>query len=144
VRSNDEPRVRGDMEQRLFVDVDDTLIRAVVDDGQIHPYAFWRCPYRVNEPLVEYVKQFRRDHPEALIVIWSGGGADYARAAVAALFGFDYDCAPMVKDRTTFGLVREWDIVVDDQRICTAERYELRVRAPVLHPDDPEITGECI
>ncbi len=120
-------------EQRLFVDVDDTLV-LFDSEGEVHPYGFWRNDaYRLNDPLAEYIFQFRRDNPDALIVVWSGGGAEYAKAVIDDLL-HGFDATPMIKDRTTFYLVREWDIVVDDQ--------ELRVPARVLRPDDPEITGK--
>jgi hypothetical protein len=119
--------------QRLFVDCDDTLL--LFDDGaEAHPYGFWKGDkYRINVPLVDYVTQFRKDNPCALVVIWSGGGREYAEEVKRAVFG-DFDAVTMVKDRTTFHMVREWDLVVDDQ--------DLGVRARVMRPDDPEIISE--
>lgn len=112
---------------RLFVDCDDTLI--LYDSaGEIHPYGFIKDePYRVNEPLVAFIKRFRAKYPNELIVIWSGGGRDYAlRVALEAGLG-GLGTSTLVKDSTTFYLVGEDDIVVDDQ--------ELGVAAVVTPPD---------
>ena len=121
-------------DQRLFVDCDDTLI-LFDSEGEIHPYGFSRGdPYHINEPLVVFIKEFREKYPEGFIVIWSGGGQEYA-TQVAKEVGLE-SVTPwhMIKDRTTFDLVREGDIVVDDQ--------ELEVPAKVLRPDAPEIIGK--
>lgn len=113
---------------RLFVDVDDTLI-LYDTEGEVHPYGFVRgTPYRFNAPLIAFVKEFRAKHPDALIVIWSGGGAQYARHAAESV-GIDHlDLICCIKDSTTFYLVGEDDIVVDDQ--------ELKVPAKVRHPSE--------
>lgn len=112
---------------RLFVDVDDTLVQ-YDSEGEIHPYGFVRNePYRVNQQLVTYIRQFRVKRPEALIVIWSGGGTQYA-AQVAAEMLPGVDVVPMLKDKTTFKLVRPEDIVFDDEPI--------HVLGQVFRPDD--------
>lgn len=109
--------------KRLFVDCDDTLI--IYDniacswpdkpcDVHDHPFAILRGEsYKINGPLVESIKAYIYDNPCALVVIWSGGGAQYARAiADIALPGVDV--VTMIKDKTTFYMVRSGDIVVDD------------------------------
>lgn len=104
-------------EQRLFVDCDDTLVLFDGEAGEIHPYSFWRYDScRPNESLIAFIKKFAKEHPNALIVIWSGGGKDYAQAVANELLP-DVEVAATIKDKTTFGLVRENDIVVDDQPI---------------------------
>jgi len=112
---------------RLFVDCDDTLI-LYNSEGEVHPYGFVRdTPYHVNESLVAFIKAFYAKYPEALITIWSGGGDQYA-TQVAKEVGLDeIDALCIIKDRTTFPLVAEDDIVVDDQ--------ELKVAATVTPPD---------
>jgi len=112
---------------RLFVDCDDTLI-LYDSEGEVHPYGFVRDePYRINDTLVAFVKAFYAKYPNALITIWSGGGDQYA-AQVAKEVGLgEIDALCIIKDRTTFSLVGEDDIVVDDQK--------LRVAATVTPPD---------
>lgn len=105
---------------RLFVDCDDTLV-LYDSEGEVHPYGFVRdTPYHFNETLIAFIWGFRAKYPEALIVIWSGGGSDYAlRVALEAGLG-GLDIAALVKDRTTFYLVGKDDIVVDDQALGVA------------------------
>ena len=112
---------------RLFVDCDDTLI-LYDSEGEVHPYGFVRDePYRINDTLVAFVKAFYAKYPNALITIWSGGGDQYA-AQVAKEVGLgEIDALCIIKDRATFSLVGEDDIVVDDQ--------ELGVVATVTPPD---------
>ena len=119
--------------QRLFVDCDDTLI-LFDSEGEIHPFGFWRDdPYRINEPLVAFIQRFREENPDALIVIWSGGGHNYARAIANEVLP-DTEVWALTKDRMTFPLVNEEDIVVDDM--------DIKVSAKVLRPDAPEIIGK--
>ena len=118
---------------RLFVDCDDTLImydtkphedgchqEGCVECGytETHPYGVLRGqPFRLNESLIEYIKAFRGKYPASLIIIWSGGGKEYAQhiANVAGLD--DLDIVALDKDRGTFGLVAADDIVVDDMAL---------------------------
>ena len=101
--------------RRLFVDCDDTLIIYDDEDEVKHPYGYIKgYPYRLNEPLIRYIKWFAEEYPEELIVIWSGGGGDYARTIVERVLP-DVDVVTMIKDATTYPLVRADDIVVDDQ-----------------------------
>ncbi|KKK97579.1 hypothetical protein LCGC14_2651360, partial [marine sediment metagenome] len=74
----------------------------------------------------------REENPTALIVIWSGGGTEYARAVADELLpGIKVET--FTKSTLMFPLVRAQDIVVDDM--------DIKVPAKVLRPDDPEITG---
>ncbi len=87
-----------------------------------HPFAVTRGEtYKINEPLVASIKAWAYDNPCSLVVIWSGGGAQYARAiADVALPGVDV--VTMIKDKTTFYMARSGDIVVDDMDIDVATR----------------------
>ena len=117
------------MSKRIFVDCDDTLILYESGgDGVFHPGGVPRGePHTYNRPLVDSVRAFANDHPCALVVVWSGGGAQYARViADIALPGVNV--AALIKDRTTFDLVRPGDIVVDDQ--------DIGVPAKVFRPDE--------
>lgn len=79
----------------LFVDVDGTLIDG--NDKAIVPVvaAVWTTLARGIHP----------------VVIWSGGGADYAEMWARRLF-YSVDVAAIAKDPSA---LREYDTVVDDQ-----------------------------
>lgn len=101
---------------RLFVDVDDTLL-LYDSEGDTHPYGIWKDDsYHINKHLVKQIHRFREKYPDALIVVWSGGGTQYAKI-VADLLLPNLDIVPMIKDRTTFPLVRMGDWVIDDENI---------------------------
>ncbi len=115
--------------RQLFVDCDDTLIiydNPDSSEGQ-HAYGYLQgYPWHPNEKLVSYIKWFAAEYPRTLIVIWSGGGGDYARTIANRILG-DLEVATMIKDDTTYDLVRPNDIVFDD---C-----DLPIVADVLRPD---------
>jgi len=113
---------------RLFVDVDDTLILYDVA-GEQHPCGLvYGQAYTVNEELIKYIRWFALEHPDALVVIWSGGGREYAEH-VARLAGVDnIGAAYLCKCPDTFALVEEDSIVFDDQ--------EIKVPARVWGPRD--------
>ncbi len=128
---------RCEMRKRLFVDCDDCLVLYDSADGEsYHPYGFARGErYHVNAPLAESIRAFARDNPCAMIVVWSGGGAQYARmVANMALHGVDVTA--MTKDRSTFDFVRSGDIVVDDMADSVRG-----VAAEVLRPDEWRYDG---
>lgn len=112
---------------RLFVDCDDTLI--LYSRTGINPHGvLFGTPYVVNDGLVAFVRRIAAANPDALIVIWSGGGGQYAEV-VAKIAGLDDIAATyMVKDHTTYPLVRAEDIVFDDQ--------DIKVPAIVWRPDE--------
>ncbi|KKM94791.1 hypothetical protein LCGC14_1194700 [marine sediment metagenome] len=130
------------MRKRLFVDCDDTLIiydniactwPEVPCEVHGHPFGVLRGEtYKVNEPLAASIKRWAYDNPRALVVIWSGGGSQYARAiADIALPGVDV--MTMIKDETSFHMVRSGDIVVDDM--------SLDVPTKVYQPREWEYNG---
>ena len=116
--------------KRLFVDCDDTLI-LYGSGGSMHPSGFSRGePFTVNQPLVTFIRKFTRLFPASLVTIWSGGGGQYAlECAKSAGVAFS-DFAYMVKDSSTFSLVRSQDIVIDDM--------DINIPAQVLSPHDPD------
>ncbi len=112
------------MRRRLFVDCDDTLILydTTEDDGGHSPYGFLRGqPYRVNDELVGSIRAWADDNPCSLVVVWSGGGDKYARV-IADLVLPGLHVSAMIKDMSTFDLVRAGDVVVDDQGLNVAAR----------------------
>ena len=125
------------MRKRLFCDCDDTLI--IYDDiactwpkepceVHAHPFAVARGEsFKINQLLADSIKLWAEDNPCSLTVIWSGGGAQYARAiADIALPGVNV--MTMIKDETSFHMVRTGDIVIDDM--------DLRIPAKVLRPNE--------
>lgn len=103
---------------RLFVDCDDTLI--VYDNEAIeNPYGKkYGTPYRFREELVDAIKVWRRLNPYQLLVIWSGGGREYAEEIAREVFS-DLDFVAMDKFGTALTLVRKGDIVIDDMPLGT-------------------------
>jgi len=96
----------------LFVDVDDTLI--IYDRPPPNPYGYYDgIPWRVNQPLLEGIRQFHLDNPEVQIIMWSGGGKEYAEIWIAR-FGLAGLAVGMLKDQWSLSLIQEGDIVVDD------------------------------
>lgn len=57
----------------LYIDIDDTLVTWLADEGGPHPYGHAAKAWKVNEA----VKSLAESWPGEL-VIWSGGGKDYA------------------------------------------------------------------
>ena len=53
---------------RLFIDVDDTLVRWLDLEGNWEP----------NEKVIHFANEWRKFHPQGEIVVWSLGGKDYA------------------------------------------------------------------
>ena len=96
----------------LFIDVDDTLI--IYDRPAPNPYGFFQgTPWRVNQPLLDGIRRFHADNPEAQIIIWSGGGKEYTEIWIDR-FGLTGLVVGMLKDHWSLSLIQEGDIVVDD------------------------------
>jgi hypothetical protein len=96
---------------RLFIDVDDTLI-IYENDNKQNPYGVYNGEkWSLNQPLFDAIVKFRETFPDALIVVWSGGGQEYAQMWVNGLMR-ELDVVAL--DKSVFNLVRWNDIVVDD------------------------------
>ncbi len=100
----------------LFVDVDDTL--ALYDKAGPNPYGIYLgTPWSPNQPLIDGIRRFAEDNSEALIVIWSGGGKDYAKQWSEVL-GLDDLMVPMDKSaKLARELVKDGDIAIDDMPV---------------------------
>ncbi len=100
---------------KLFVDVDDTLL--LFDKSGPNPYGYYYgTPYTINEALVQGIRDFRTEYPKALIIVWSGGGSDYAKE-VGTLLGLDSVVSRYEsKEPSTLGLIDSDSIVVDDMK----------------------------
>ena len=106
----------------LFVDCDDTLV--FYQEAGPNPYGiYWGTPYEVNQRLVQGIVQFRDRDPAALIVVWPGGGVDYAEMVMIRL-GLDRVAVPMLKNVLTFQLIKDGDVVVDDDPLLGRRTHE--------------------
>lgn len=96
----------------LFVDCDDTLVLWDPDpDEESSLYRGDR--YTINHELVSNIKCWLGEHPEYKLVVWSGGGANYACHWGDKAFGpFPHACTS--KDIT---LPKDKDICIDDMPI---------------------------
>lgn len=106
---------------RLFVDVDDTLIlwpkveesRGLLVSGDP----------KANPAVIRFVERLRAFHQEELtVVIWSLGGADYARKHATPLLRFDH-----AWDKTPIPVERG-DLFIDDDPLPF-------YRHMTIHPD---------
>ena len=90
----------------LFVDVDDTLI--LFEGDGVHPYGFYSGKGRPNVALIRRMRAWDGD-----IVVWSGGGEEYAREVGDQLLG-DLPFKALGKNLGALALVEPGDVVVDD------------------------------
>ena len=117
----------------LFVDCDDTLVRWLDAydqplSGQ-NPYGGGSQRFSFNEPLIDAIKAALDDDPELQVVVWSGGGAQYALHWARSVFsGSSYESRVGAYSKDT-RLPVEGDLCVDDQDLkvacpcVTAELY---------------------
>ncbi len=121
--------------KRLMIDCDDTLV-LYEHTVPPNPYGLYLgTAWKPNERLIAGIRAFRISHPDALIIIWSGGGKEYARMWADRLLP-GMDVVAMIKDRTTLHLCTEYSIVVDDQSL---ENGNERIRT-FLPNGWPEVT----
>lgn len=116
------------MSKRLFIDCDDTLVKYQDSSNQTqHPYGYYMgTPWNPNEPLIDAIRQFRKDNPHSLIVVWSGGGREYAQLWIDRLLP-GLGIVGLGKSREVAEtMIRAQDIVVDDvvDFPCVASVYE--------------------
>ena len=102
---------------KLFVDVDDTLVKWTEPEGDNPQHT-----PNVNVALVYAVRNFLETHPDFSLVVWSGGGADYAQRWGRTAFG---TLPPHFAAAKGLGLVLMDDICIDDQ-------LEIKVPAKVV------------
>lgn len=101
---------------RLFVDCDYTLIlwtdaSSYENTIFVPTYGeFGGDKYRVNHELIESISEFMGQNPDYLLVVWSGGGVQYASRWANTCFpeGF-FTIYPKYVD-----LAKEDDVCVDD------------------------------
>ena len=100
---------------RLFVDCDDTLVLWKYEEIEVAGRTLYTLPnegekYTVNLPLIDAVRVYMLRHPECTLVIWSGGGVDYAARWARKFFeGVKY----LIENKNV-KYPQEGDICVDD------------------------------
>ncbi len=95
------------MIKTVFVDVDDTLV--LFDGNTVHPYGVLEGrPYKPNLALIEKLNNF-----EGYIVVWSGGGRDYARTVAIKVMPEELRYQVSNKEMSK---AKSGDIVIDDQK----------------------------
>ena len=77
---------------RLFVDCDDTLVLWLNEDGQPlegqNPYGGGSDKYELNQALIDAVVDFLDTNLDWELVVWSGGGSQYAKVWADRCFPF--------------------------------------------------------
>lgn len=116
--------ITGGRVTRLFVDCDDTLV-LWLNDGKVtagpllpegpHPYGAGADRWLPNEVLIEAIRARQKAEPRTL-VIWTGGGTDYARTWADRLMPNEYDAA-LSKDTR---LPLPGDLCIDDMPLKVA------------------------
>jgi hypothetical protein len=118
---------------RLFIDVDDTLVLYTERKAGPNPLGLERdMNFSVNTELIDAIMLWCRHNPNGQVVVWSGGGAAYARSAgdrfipgVAAWY--------FSKGGKNLTLPNQDDLLVDDS---PTELGLGDVDAPVLLPEE--------
>ena len=125
---------------RLFVDIDSTLVLWELNcsprDNELfdfdensqsdNPY---NEKWKPHTKLISQIKKFRQENPNALIVIWSLGGKQYAEIWGRRLLSDITDLVFMDKWGFNLELVQSDSIVIDDSPSDLP-----RILAPVIHP----------
>ncbi len=95
--------------KRILVDIDDTLV--LYRSGGIHPYGFlYGYPFEPNKELIDRLKKF-----DGEIIVWSGGGAEYANKVAKMLLPRDMKFTAKAKGSNDIRNMGEGDVIVDDQ-----------------------------
>lgn len=118
---------------RLFVDCDDTLVLWEAEHLNQDRTLWVRDKYELNMALIGDINCFLQHHEDYQLVVWSGGGVDYA-SIWAARCHFSPRAVILPKDMRT---PTDQDICVDDMYGELTPR-DKRVR--VIHPRD---FGRC-
>ena len=91
---------------QLFVDCDE------------NSYGLWQgTSWFPNAFLIGQIVTFRELYPTSGIYIWSGGGKEYAKECSERLSISYLVNGFLIKDPTSFHLVKSRDIVVDDDNL---------------------------
>jgi hypothetical protein len=98
---------------RLYVDIDDSLIKWISGQPEPHPYGFGADRWEWHWGVIKLLKEHKGP-----AIIWSGGGEEYARTWLTRLFSqLDMsDCLadPIYAMGKQPVSLQEGDIFVDD------------------------------
>lgn len=124
---------------RLFVDCDDTLVLWDTPDLGLTTH------YDLNLELIGDVECFILHHPEYELVVWSGGGVDYATRWAERCFPHRHakldDCVDYLVLPKDMRTPEDQDICIDDMYGELSPR-DKRVR--VLPPDGLSRCPLCV
>lgn len=118
---------------RLFVDCNDTLVlwKYAWKEGVLVP---GEPRYEMNIPLIGDVNCFLDHHPEYTLIVWSGGGVEYARGWAEKCNFQQHFVAILDKDMR----------YPQDQDICVDDMYgELKPRDKRVRVIAPDKFGRC-
>lgn len=97
----------------LCLDVDGTLVKweNLAEDGIVYEDG------RPNVQLRRAVERYLEEHPETVLVVWSGGGDWYAALLGRRVLGHEDFTALEKIGALRAGAVGPGDVVVDDERL---------------------------
>ncbi len=105
--------------RRLFVDCDDTLVLWQKDGAPpegAHPYGGGAESWLPNEALISAIRSHMTASPEDRLIIWTGGGVNYATMWADRLMPGEWHLATAKDPR----LVQAGDVCVDDMPMKVA------------------------
>lgn len=97
---------------KLFVDCDDTLVLWQYiqrEDG-----LYFATPWQANDNLIAAIKGYYRERQDLELIIWSGGGVEYADRWANRFF----PSIPYTVVQKDMHLPQEGDICIDDMEIA--------------------------
>ena len=121
----------------IYLDVDDTLVLYRDTELAQPSGVLMGMGFEVNHALVDRVLLHRK--PSKKVVVWSGGGADYAHAVVAQYIPRLDQVKFGLKDLTTLKWLSSGDTVVDDDAGVRARARAMGARG--LGPLEQWIQG---
>lgn len=93
---------------KVYVDCDDTLVTWLGSQGGPHPYGAFAEKWEPNRAVIAYVEEAHANGAE--IVVWSGGGKDYAETWGQRLLGH----IPHVAHAKFNAIAGPGDVFLDD------------------------------
>ena len=117
---------------KLFIDVDDTLVLYLDGGDGPHPLGLRNgLEFQGNFPLIEAIQEWMVRNPDGQLIVWSGGGSEYAREAADRFVpGLATWC--FNKGGQNLQLPSDGDTLVDDSPTALGLR---KLDVPVLLPD---------
>ena len=98
---------------RVFCDCDDTLIRFLDHQEKHYSGIYDGSKWEPNYELITAVRNFREFTP-SLLIVWSGGGKEYAKKWARTFFNWGEPSFWCLKDSKAISIARDGDIIIDD------------------------------